>query len=197
MIHLPPDKIETITTKAQIGYNLITHNYDDYAFDNGRAEFIIETLIEPEQGLMPMKAFEDVFGAVFSFEDYATHFQNLAEHLNSTINIDEFPGYDDYWFSVGLDDDGSVTIRLMVGESTISYYYEDADGTIHSFENLSSIFEQDIPLNINVDDIDASTIVATSMSSGELLFKIYRDDDRPLTDQEYNLIVAKIGGYVR
>lgn len=190
-IQLPEEKIQRLQRTAQIGYNLITHNYDDYAFDNGRAEFIVETLIEPEQGLVSEKAFVDLFGVEFSLEGYADLFQALSGYLNSLITLDEFPGYDDYWFSVGLDEDGSVTVRLMVGESTISYIFSDADGTPHYFDNLSSVFEQDIPKNV-VLDVVPKGVIATSTALGNVVFTLAREDELPFTEEEFNLVSAKL-----
>lgn len=201
---LSEDVLNRIRKNAQFGYNSIVYDFENFAVDD-RAEFIVATLVESEQGLPNSRQMEQIFGISDYSPEFAPDLHNqfmvLEEHIEANVEVeDTFPGFEDYWFTVNFELDGSIAVRLMVGAPVIEYELklitDEGDSALFfSLPTISYLNMMDITDNFYIEipeDFAPMSVQLKGFDSKDdrVAYELWRDDEMPLTEKELDFLRA-------
>ena len=181
----------SIQKKAQYGYGIMTRQFDFFQEpDTDRARFIVYTIIESSNGIVDTSQMDQLFNADFFSGDYSSAFFEYAQYLDRVIEINTIPGYEDYWFSVGIEDDGSIALVLYLAESEIGYSVAEAEdlNLVIDFSSITTLIPW-IRRNASTKRFrELRGFLTVDSLDGGQQFMVSRDDGLPLTNGEIEYI---------
>lgn len=180
-----------IRTDAQLAYTAIVKDFRTFK-EGDFASFIVATLYESQQGIVNTAKFNDLVGARH-VNERITILRKIASELDDMIEIEEFPGYDDWWFSFGRDSWNNVVLFLHVGFPEWGYFYSEESATdieqVPFISDFRKIFENQLYAVDTADDYE----VKLFDRMGNLTV-VTRDDVLPFRYKEKQFLLDLVEG---
>jgi DNA-directed RNA polymerase subunit RPC12/RpoP len=136
--------IQKLTKIAQKSYDEVVNNFDDYSSEKDRASYRVETLGSGAAGIHQaeeiIKAFEipleknddsvtdEEYLDEFGWEIVEDYFSKVADEVKAKVNLQTTPGYEDYYFWFGNDENDSDYCLFIGVERNVDNLEKNKEG---------------------------------------------------------------------
>lgn len=171
-----------LRSSAQFAYDSIVGDFRAYK-DDDRATFIVATVFESPDDYIDGDRLDAIIGAD-TLANRIVRLRQIADEFDQTLEIDEFPGYTDYWTAFKIMQ-GDLVFVLHVGTPDFAYYYIEESAEDYQSVPFISDFKAILPPQEIAPVLDPESVsrVWIQHENGEMA-SIIRDDGLPFTIQE-------------
>lgn len=183
---------QTVQANVQTAYDILISDFRTYK-QIDYASFIVLTLMEANQGVVNIPKLNALFGAS-SDEDRIHRMRVLADEIEDTLTIDEFPGYDDWWFGFRQDGVNSFVLMLYLGMPEWGFYYSEERSTDKEFVPLISDFKRVFTAD-EVANVDISSNLRVEIEDQQgTVSLVSKENGLPFHAEEQRFFLNLMGG---
>lgn len=174
---------QVVLQNAQFAYNSIVQDYRTYQRGD-YASFVVASMFENNpNGTLSIPRVNKVWG-VESYEELQDVLRDEADELDTSVEIDEFPGYDDWWFAFDFGTQGDLFLVLYLGMPEWGYHYAEESASDIEFVPFISDFRRVFgggQLD-HIDELSSDTIILFDERGHETM--VTREDKLPFHFRE-------------